>query len=329
MNFTAVNQTDDCFYYTCPERSLSTAVYVLLCMSLTSVVLVTVCGNLIIIISVCHFKQLHTPTNMLILSLAVSDFLIGVFVMPPALLQLIESCWIFTRVFCALYLLTGYFFTSVSIYNVALIAVDRYFALSNPFLYTKTVSVSIMCIVVLCNWGVWLSYNITLQYPNFKSIGRAVCSRGCFHVLNDVWSVVDILLSFVFPLSVIIILYTLVFFIAKKHVTAIRELKSHTRTQTSKNMTHSMKSERKAAKVLGILVSVFVACLLPYFLYSVLGSVVEIEEESLHKFFLLLYLNSAINPVIYALFYPWFRKSVKVILTLRILSTDSSLIHIL
>ncbi|XP_026886359.2 trace amine-associated receptor 13c-like [Electrophorus electricus] len=329
MNFTALNQTDDCFHYTCPDRSLSTAVYVLLYMSLTSVILVTVCGNLLIIISVCHFKQLHTPTNMLILSMAVSDFLIGVFVMPPALLQLIESCWIFTNIFCAWYLLTAYVLTSVSIYNVALIAVDRYFALSNPFLYTKTVSVSIMCIVVLCDWSIWLSYNIALQYPNLNSLGRAVCSRGCFHVLNDAWSLVDLLLSFVFPLSVIIILYTLVFFIAKKHATAIRELNSHTRTQTSKNMSDSMKSERKAAKVLGILVSVFVACLLPYFLYSVLGNVIEIDEESLHKYLMLLYLNSAINPVIYALFYPWFRRSVKVILTLQIFSTDSTLIHIL
>ncbi|XP_076874320.1 trace amine-associated receptor 13c-like [Brachyhypopomus gauderio] len=328
MNFTTFNQTDDCLYNTCPERSLSTSVYVFLFIALMSVILMTVCGNLLIIISVCHFKQLHTPTNMLVLSLAVSDFLIGVFVMPPALIQLIESCWIFTRVFCAWYLLTAYFLTSVSTYNIALIAVDRYFALSKPFLYTKIVSVSTMCIVVLCDWAVWLSYNATLQYPNIESLSKTACIKNCFHELTEVWSLVDLLLNFVFPLSVIIILYVQVFFIAKKHATAIRELNSHTRTQTSKNMSDSMKSERKAAKVLGILVSVFVACLLPYFVYSVLGNVIEIEVESLHKFMMLVYLNSAINPVIYALFYPWFRRSVKLILTFQIFSTDSALINI-
>ncbi|XP_076872286.1 trace amine-associated receptor 13c-like [Brachyhypopomus gauderio] len=326
MNFTAVNQTDDCFYYICPERSLSTAVYVLLYISLICIVLVTVCGNLLIIISVCHFKQLHTPTNMLMLSMAVSDFLIGALVMPPTLLQMIESCWIFRRVFCAWYLLTAYFLTSVSIYNVALIAVDRYFALCNPFLYTKTVSVSTMCIVVLCDWCVSLSYNITLQYFNLKSLGGPECSRECFFVLNDVWSMVDLLLNFVFPLAIIIILYVQVFFIAKKHATAIRELNSHTRSQTSKK-TYSMKSERKAAKVLGILVTVFVACLLPYFFYTVLGSVIEIQGETLQIFMMLTFLNSAINPLIYALFYPWFRKSVKLILTLHIFSTDTTLIN--
>ncbi|PWA19406.1 hypothetical protein CCH79_00017164 [Gambusia affinis] len=40
--------------------------------------------------------------------------------------------------------------------------------------------------------------------------------------------------------------------------------------------------------------------------------------------FLLFYFNSTLNPLIYALFYPWFRKSVKLILTLQILKSDSS-----
>ncbi|XP_026886349.2 trace amine-associated receptor 13c-like [Electrophorus electricus] len=326
MNFTAANQTDSCLQYTCPERSVSTVIYVLLYVSLAAVVLLTVCGNLLIIISVCHFKQLHTPANMLILSLAVSDCLIGALVMPTSLLQMIESCWMFRRAFCACYLLTAYFLTSVSIYNVALIAVDRYFALFNPFLYTKAVSLSRMCIVVLCDWVVSLSYNLTLQYFHLNSLSGAVCSRGCFLVLNEVLSLVDLLLTFIFPCAVIITLYTLVFVIAKKHATAIRDLN---RTQTSKKVSISKKSERKAAKVLGILVFVFLTCLFPYFVYCVLGVMIKVEEETFTKLLILLYLNSTINPVIYALFYPWFKKCVKLIVSLQIFNTDSALINVL
>ncbi|XP_037394086.1 trace amine-associated receptor 13c-like [Pygocentrus nattereri] len=328
MNFIQDNQTDQCLRFSCPERSVS-AVYVLLYVCAAAVVLLTVCGNLLIIISVCHFKQLHTPTNMLILSLAVSDCLVGALVLPIVLIWTIESCWVFNRGFCISFILTSYFLTSTSIYNVALIAVDRYFALSNPFLYTKAVSVITVCFVVLCDWFVLLLYNVALQYftGNLRTV--LTCPRDCFLLLDEVWSLVDLLVTFVFPCAVIIIFYTLVFIIAKKHATAIRELNAQTRTQTSKNMTDSMRSERKAAKVLGVLVSVFLACLFPYFIYSLLGNVVEIEADSFQKVLLLVYLNSTINPVIYALFYPWFRKCVRLTLTLQIFRTDSELIKVL
>ncbi|XP_026888948.1 trace amine-associated receptor 13c-like [Electrophorus electricus] len=328
MNFTGINKTYGCLGFSCPERSVSTALYVLSYVSAAAVVLLTVCGNLLIIISVCHFKQLHTPTNMLILSLAVSDCLVGVFVIPVALIWMIESCWLFSALYRTCYILIASFLTTTSVFNVVLIAVDRYFALSKPFLYNKTVSLSAMCTVVLSNWFVLFIYNIALQYFNGSFVSHN-CPQDYFLLLSQVWSLVDLVLTFVFPLAVIILVYGQVFFIAKKHATAIRELNSHTRTQTSKNMTDSMKSERKAAKVLGILVSVFLACLLPYFVYSVLGNIVEIEVDSFQKVLMLVYLNSAINPVIYALFYPWFRRSVKLILTLQIFYADSALINVL
>ncbi|XP_049334330.1 trace amine-associated receptor 13c-like [Astyanax mexicanus] len=327
MNYTEVNQTDYCLQFACPERSVS-AVYVLLYVSAAAVVLLTVFGNLLIIISVCHFKQLHTPTNMLILSLAVSDFLVGALVIPISLIWTIETCWIFSREFCIYLILTSYFLTSTSIYNVALIAVDRYFALSNPFLYTNKASVNKICFVVVCDWCVLFFYNLGVHYfnRNFKSL--VMCPGDCFLVLDEIWSLVDLLFIFVFPCSVIIILYGLVFVLVRKHATAIRDLNVHTKTQTSKNATESMKSERKAAKSLGIVVCGFLACLFPYFIYSLLGKAIAVEVESFQKVLILVYLNSTINPVIYALFYPWFRKCVKLVLTFQIFKRNSALIKV-
>uniref|UniRef100_A0A3B1IY67 Trace amine-associated receptor 13c-like n=1 Tax=Astyanax mexicanus TaxID=7994 RepID=A0A3B1IY67_ASTMX len=328
MNITGFNQTDGCLPYACPERSVSTAVYVLLYICAAAVVLLTVFGNLLIIISVCHFKQLHTPTNMLILSLAVSDFLVGAFVTPIVLIWTIESCWIFKRVYCMFFLSGAYFLTSMSIYNIALIAADRYFALSNPFFYTEAVSVNTMCVVVLCEWLILLSYILALLYLNFPYVNFIKCPGDCFLLLDEIWSLVDLVVTFVFPFTVIIVLYVLIFIIAKKHATAIRELNAQTRTQTSGNTSESV-SERKAARAVSILIFVFMACLFPYFIYTLLGSVVKMEFESFRNVLILLYLNSAINPIIYALFYPWFRKCVKLILTFQIFKTDSALINIL
>ncbi|XP_034158074.2 trace amine-associated receptor 13c-like [Pangasianodon hypophthalmus] len=329
MNLTDFNQSDLCEDFSCPERSVSPAVYILLFVCAAAVVLLTMCGNLLVIISVFHFKQLHTPTNMLVLSLAVSDFLVGALVMPPMLIWTIESCWIFDTVYCICFLITSYFLANISIYNVALIAVDRYLALSNPFLYTNTISKWTMCIVVSSNWCVCLVYNIACYYFNVSFMSFLKCPGECYPFMNDVLFAFDLVVTFIFPCSVIIILYTLVFVIAKKHATAIRELNNHTRPKTQKITSHSMKSERKAAKVLGILVSVFLMCLLPYVIYSLLGDVIELQAETIQKLTVVVCLNSTINPVIYALFYPWFRRCIKLIITLQIFQTDSALINVL
>ncbi|KAI5087110.1 trace amine-associated receptor 13c-like, partial [Silurus meridionalis] len=110
----------------CPERSVSPAVYILLYVCSAAVVLLTVCGNLLVIISVLHFKQLHTPTNMLVFSLAVTDFLVGVILMPSLLIWTMESCWIFGKGFCISFSLISSFLPVLAMYNIALIAVDRY-----------------------------------------------------------------------------------------------------------------------------------------------------------------------------------------------------------
>ncbi|XP_046730106.1 trace amine-associated receptor 6-like [Silurus meridionalis] len=322
------NLTDRCEHFFCPERSVSPAVYILLYVCGAAVVLLTVCGNLLVIISVLHFKQLHTPTNMLMLSLAVSDFFIGALVMPSMLIWTIESCWILGKNYCALFLITTGFLMIVSIYTVALIAVDRYVALSAPFFYTNTISLRIMIFVVYLNWSVNLAYVLALTYFNGIFNNTVACPGECFLILTEVWTAVNLVRSFIFPLSVIIILYSLVFLIAKKHATAIRELNNHTRPQTQKITSHSMKSERKAAKVLGILVCVFLACLLPYYIYSLLGSVIEVQGEIINKVLIMLCLNSSINPLIYALFYPWFRRCFKIIITLQIFQRDSALINV-
>ncbi|XP_053372214.1 trace amine-associated receptor 1-like [Clarias gariepinus] len=329
MNVTEFINFDRCVHSSCPKRSLPAAVYILLYVCSAAVVLLTVCGNLLVIVSVFHFKQLHTPNNMLVVSLAVSDFLIGTLVMPLLLIWMIESCWIFGRVICIQFILISGVLMIWSFYIIALISVDRCLALSNPFVYTNKISKRTICIVTYFNWCVCLAYNIIFYYFNGLFTDYVMCPGECFFILTEVWSVIDLIYSFIFPLSVIIILYILVFMIAKKHATAIRELNNHTRPKAQKITSHSMKSERKAAKVLGILVTVFLVCLFPYFICSVLGNFIKLPAETLKKILIFGYLNSTINPFIYALFYQWFRRCFKLIITLQIFRTDSALINVL
>ncbi|XP_042634253.1 trace amine-associated receptor 13c-like [Cyprinus carpio] len=327
MNHSAVNQSDVCQEYSCPERSVSLSVYVILYAAAAAVSLLTVFGNLLVIISVSHFKQLHTPANILILSLAVSDLLVGLFVMPFHLSWLIESCWISGPVMCSVFSFVTFQVPTVSVHTVALIAVDRFLALSSPFLYSEKISPTVICIATLFNWLFSLLYNFTLLYVN--NFTDVMCPGECIYVLDEISSLVDLIVVFLMPCTLIIILYTHVFVIAKKHATAIRALQIHNRTESSKNRV-SDKSERKAAFALGILVFVFLLCLLPYYIFSLTNFLKNDSFSNvINSVSVLFYLNSSINPLIYALLYPWFKKSVKIILTFKVLNTDSSLMNVL
>jgi hypothetical protein len=74
-----------------------------------------------------------------------------------------------------------------------------------------------------------------------------------------------------------------------------------------------MKRERKAAKVLGIITGAFVACWLPFFVLAVLAPFCAEHcniPDTLFSFCLWLgYFNSSLNPILYTIFNPSFRKA--------------------
>jgi len=84
------------------------------------------------------------------------------------------------------------------------------------------------------------------------------------------------------------------------------------------------KSERKAARTLGIVIMVFLMTFCPYYYPSLAGQDISNDASSWAVVSWLLFFNSCLNPLIYAIFYPWFRKAIKSIVTLKILEQNSS-----
>ncbi|XP_072253859.1 trace amine-associated receptor 13c-like [Leuresthes tenuis] len=305
----------------CKKPASSLSQLVLLQIVLFSISVLTVTLNLLVIISISHYRQLHTPTNILLLSLAVSDFLVGLVTMPGEIIQT-TICWFLGDLMCFSYKYLSYIITSASVGDMVLISIDRYIAICDPLHYpTRVTERRVKLCVCLC-WLCSALYSLSFMKDDLTLLGRHnSCYGECVFFIDDILGSVDLVLNFILPVSVITVLYMRVFVVAVSQARAMRSHVTAVKLQLSVTI-KTKKSELKAARTLGVLMIVFLICFIPYYCVS-LVKVDFLNSSSASFVFYLFYLNSCLNPVIYTLFYPWFRKAVKFILTLQILQPGS------
>ncbi|XP_047227477.1 trace amine-associated receptor 13c-like [Girardinichthys multiradiatus] len=302
----------------CRKTMLPPSVYLVIYITISSISLLTVFLNVLVIISICHFKKLHSPTNILLLSLAFSDCMVGFLI--SFQIVLIDGCWYLGDIMCGVYFILDYVITTASIGTMVLISIDRYVAICYPLYYPSKITEERAKMCVSLFWMCSIFYHCVLLRDNLQHPGRYnSCSGECLVFLDHIGGVFDLLSSFICPVTVIIILYVRVFIVV---VSQARAMQSHVAAISVQGSVRvaAKKSEMKAAISLGAVVVVFLICTCPYFFVTLIAEDAAVSASSVA--FLLFYFNSTLNPLIYALFYPWFRKSVKLILTLQILKPD-------
>ncbi|CAN9498564.1 unnamed protein product [Ophioblennius macclurei] len=301
---------------TARPRSVSMLIYV----ALSFISLLTVVLNLLVIVSISHFRKLHTPANLLLLSLAVSDFLVGVLMFFQ--ITLIDGCWVFGDVACSLYFLLDYVITCSSIGTMVLISADRYVAVCDPLKYPGRVTEGRAKLAVSLCWLLSAAFQCLLLRDNLRRPGSfSSCAGECVVVVGYAEGVVDVLVSFVGPVAVIVVLYVRVLAAALTQARAVRSQVAAVGGDEAKFSVR--RSELKAFKSVSVIILVFLVCICPYFCVTLSGGDAVLSASSVAFVMCLFYFNSCLNPLIYALFYPWFRKSVKLIVTLRILEPGS------
>ncbi|XP_061098838.1 trace amine-associated receptor 13c-like [Conger conger] len=319
----------------CIKLNQTWAAQVILYIFFVTGMIVTILGNLVVIISIAHFKQLHTPTNVLLRSLAVADLLLGMIVMPFSMIRSVEGCWYFGDVFCLLHSSFDMFLTCVSIFHLIFIAIDRYQAVCNPLHYSRRITIPVAWLMSALSWvvaGIY-SYGLIYSKANIKGLEEYIasiyCLGSCILLFNSLWGVLDTLIAFFLPCSIMIGFYAKIFVVAREHVRRIGEMNQKHLNEENKNKL-SQSSERKAAKTLGIVVGVFILCWMPFFVNMIIDPYTNFSTP-LIIFDVLVwlgYFNSTLNPIIYGLFYPWFQKTFKLIVSLKIFTPHSSNINI-
>ncbi|CAO2628262.1 Trace amine-associated receptor 7a [Lemmus lemmus] len=315
----------------CIKTPYSPGARVILYVVFGSGALLAVCGNLLVVISVLHFKQLHSPANLLIASLASADFLVGVSVMPFSMVRSIESCWYFGDKFCSLHSCWDAAFCYSSVFHLCFISIDRYIAVTDPLVYPTKFTMSVSGICISVSWILPLVYSFSLLYTGANEAGledlvtALTCVGGCQIAVNQSWVFINFLLFFI-PTLIMITVYSKIFLIAKQQAQKIERMSDQTAKDSDSYKDRVARRERKAAKTLGIAVAAFLLSWLPYFIDSIIDAFLGfITPTYVYEILVwIAYYNSAMNPLIYAFFYPWFRKAIKLIVTGRILRENSS-----
>ncbi|XP_062382966.1 5-hydroxytryptamine receptor 7 [Sardina pilchardus] len=306
---------------------------------LTLLTFLTICGNLLVVMSVCFVKKLKQPSNYLIVSLAIADMSVAVAVMPfVSITDLIGGQWIFGRVFCNVFIAMDVMCCTASIMTLCVISIDRYMGITKPLTYPVRQNGRCMAKMVFSVW--LLSASITLP-PLFGWAQNINDGHVCLISQDLGYTVYSTAVAFYIPMSVMLYMYYRIYRAAKvsaaKHTIAgfpraasasasapvaaacaaaalklqreVEECASFSRLLRSDRKTLSIfRREQKAAATLGVVVGAFSVCWLPFFLLSTARPFVCGVECScvplwLERTFLWLgYTNSLVNPFIYAFF---------------------------
>ncbi|CAL8360084.1 unnamed protein product [Merluccius merluccius] len=308
----------------CVRTIYPVAIRATLYLGLGSAVVLTVLGNFLVIVAIAHFKQLHTPTNYLILSLAVSDLLLGVLVMLPGMVRSVETCWYFGEMFCKLYTSSDVLLCTASILNLSFISIDRYYAVCHPLLYRRKITAHTALIMILVTWCVSAVVGFGMIFLNLNILGieelyynNVACEGGCILFQSGVSSTVSSILSFYIPGVIMLGIYLKIYMVAQRQVRTV----GLQNTSSSKE-----KHQRKATKTLAIIMGVFLSFWMPFFICNIIDPFIgySIPPTLFDTLVWLGYLNSTINPLVYAFFYSWFRKALQIIASGSIFRSDMS-----
>ncbi|CAN8205932.1 unnamed protein product [Coccothraustes coccothraustes] len=291
---------------------LSLRVVTAACLSL--LILCTLLGNALVCLAVLRFPHLRSKvTNLFVVSLAVSDLLVAVLVMPWRAASDVLGFWPFGA-FCDLWVAFDITCCTASILHLCLISVERYWAIAEPFRYQRRVTQRLAFVTIAAAWllsllisfiPVQLRWHKGGEQPGFNGSAE---EGGCDPSLSSTYAISSSLISFYVPVAIMLGTYGRLFRLARRQLRGISSLETPGSSDRPRgtSLKNSLRKEAKVLQTLAIIVGVFVCCWLPFFVLNCLapfcgpGASPCVSRAVLGTFTWLGWANSALNPVIYA-----------------------------
>ncbi|KAF7207540.1 adenosine receptor A1 [Nothobranchius furzeri] len=256
-------------------------------------------GNMLVILSLWKTKSIQQPTFCLIVSLAVSDFMVGAVAIPLAVVVdgRVETSFL-TCLFisCMILLLT-----LVSVLSLMAIAVDRFVRVSIPLWYKRTVTWRHSYLVVAACWIAATPLSFTPMLGWHKDPPPSSNSTFLCQFVKVIPMKYMVYFSFFLcnltPLSIMSVLYCYIFCYIRRNLRDRPGNGAHNQSQTY------LRKEKQLAASLSLVLALFALSWLPL---NIINCVFyfkgpdALPVQFVYVAIVLSHANSAVNPVVYA-----------------------------
>lgn len=189
------------------------------------VILFIVLGNGLVILAIAVDRNLGQVQNYFIGSLAVSDLLLGLLVMPLSLTYELTGHWFFGDIVCDLWLCTDVLLCTASILHLCLISLDRYWSITRAVSYAQWRTAKRAVIMITVVWAlstvICLPPLVGWKRPHVEEDERG--RQACALSSEKGYVAYSVLGSFYAPLFVMVVVYVKIYFAARSR--ARRNLK--------------------------------------------------------------------------------------------------------
>ncbi|KAH9488655.1 5-hydroxytryptamine receptor [Bulinus truncatus] len=180
-------------------------VMVLICILLGGMILAIILGNIFVITAILVERSLHGVSNYLILSLATTDLLVAVLVMPVSLINEVSVKWFLGPALCDMWVSMDVLCCTASILHLVAIAFDRYWAVSNID-YIRSRSAKQILFMVAVVWMVSICISIPPLFGWRHSTDGPDISGQCLISQDYGYTIFSTLGAFYCPLLLMLII---------------------------------------------------------------------------------------------------------------------------
>lgn len=276
------------------------------------------CGNGVVVYVFLMTPALRTPSNLLVINLAFSDFIMMIIMSPPMVINCYYETWVLGPLMCDIYAMVGSLCGCASIWTMTAIAVDRYNVIvkgmsAKPF----TIKKALLEILLIWLFGLLWTILPMVGWNRYVPEGN-MTSCGTDYVTKDWIAKSYILVYSVFvyytPLFTIIYSYYFIVSTVAAHEKAMREqAKKMNVASLRSGENQNVSAEAKLAKVALMTISLWFMAWTPYLVINYAGIFGGIDITPLFTIWGSLFAkaNAIYNPIVYGISHPKYRAALK------------------